>query len=145
MNHKVQSGPAVRVFHMSGKLRFKKTLADIFTAEEIERFETGSYGIDWFREAWIDEVQKKLVIIAAEERKIGDIPFGLPDHQRIRVIDLKTGNSTLGGEDEVLQAISTKNPTGLKFAIELAGQMKIKSAIPLLVEFISRPIRTRIA
>jgi hypothetical protein len=132
MNQRVISGPAVRVYSMSGRIRFKKTLAEIFTEKEIDRFETGSYGIFWFRDAWIDEVRKEVVIIAAEGREIQDVEFGLPDSQRVRVMDLKTGEVRLGGEDEILQAIINQNPTGLTAAIKLAAQMKINEAVPVL-------------
>lgn len=104
MNQRVVDGPAVRVYRLSGQLVFGKTLKDIFD-NEAEMFATGTYGIDWYRSARIDEKRNELILVAAEEDNFSGVTEGLPDERRVRVINLKTSKVRLGSKKEVARAI----------------------------------------
>ncbi len=126
---KLRSGDALVVVSTDGTVRHRKSLVDLFHADEIARFGRTGGGIDWNGGGWIDERREQIIVVG--------VGGGAPFPRLFRIVDMKSGDVRNGSPDVVLTALSESNIGALKIAISLAAEWKLERAKPDLVKLFS--------
>lgn len=122
-------GPALQVFTFNGKKAFSKTLKEMFSEREAEQFSRGTFGVDWFRDAWIDPQESEIVLLAAEEQDFLGVLEGLPPTARWRKINLRSGEVAVWSDEDVLQALRGTHIDITLAAVNAARERRITAAL----------------
>lgn len=124
---KKDQGYALFLFSKQANLLYQLRLSDLFTADELQSFGTTAGDVVWYRESWIDEESKNLVVVGATRKPFEENP-NERDRYPIRTVNLRTGMVRNAGGEQIVRALSTKNLVGMRFAIEYAAAKKLESA-----------------
>jgi hypothetical protein len=122
-NWTVASGkdPAVTLVSRQGEILHTIPLGSLF---KVGFHRTGGGSLMWLKCAWIDEEKREVVVVGRKDRE--------EDTEPVSVVDFSTGRVRPGGTEQVLQAITTKNPAALSYALDLAMAWKLQEARPHL-------------
>ncbi|MBI2922506.1 MAG: HEAT repeat domain-containing protein [Planctomycetes bacterium] len=129
----VGSGSAFALLDAAGRLRWSVQLGDLFSIQEIGRFQRSVSSTWWYRGWWVDEGRQRIVSIA-----YGDL---------LREIDLKEGTVTTPGPEVLLTRFQEGPLPDRLLALEVSARLKPKglSAVAtLLLEDAAQPLEVRL-
>lgn len=92
---------AVIIVSSRGKVIHRKRLLDLFTADELDGFDTSAGGMWWLNNrnpGWINDAKKQLVVVGAASES-------LPNRHLIKIIDWQTGRITIGATQNSQEAV----------------------------------------
>lgn len=106
----LEADNAAIIVSSSGKVIQRTRLIDLFTAYELEHFETSAGGMPWLNyrnPGWINDVTKQLVVVSASSKS-------KPNHHSVRFIDWQTGEVTKGPAQHTGKDIETLRRSNLE-------------------------------
>lgn len=111
--HEVGYGPNVMaVYGDRGKLRFRHSLEELMSAEQIRKLTPSTSSRHWRRGCWVDESRHEIVLATAPGPLV--------------VVDLESGAVRSGGNEEIRNALSTVTGDELQLPLELAEETKLQ-------------------
>jgi hypothetical protein len=135
-----QGEPAVTVLSTNGKVAYTAKLSELFQSADWAGFtRTMSGCVWWLRDAWIDEERREVVIVAKCNSAKGTYPLA--------VLRLDTGVIRHGSNRDVLRAIATRNPAGLRPALDAVATVDLNEARPHLKAILqdgAQPLNARL-
>ena len=130
-----ESKDAVVIVAPDGTIRQRKSVGELFTAEERSRFLRTAGGVFWAGGGWFDESRHEIVVVSSSIPRL------------FRIIDLRTGAVRTGSTADVVRAVADGNRGALDLAFELAAELKLAEAHKDLVRHfndVGLPMPTRL-
>ena len=129
-----ESGPAFAWVGRDGAVRHEKRMEDLFPREKPSGLGRPSSGSRWFRDAWVDDDAREVVVVGAGPR--------------LSAVSVDTGAVRSAGAAEIRRALSHPDPAARATAVDLALELKlgcVTDAIPPLLCDPAAAVRVRVA